>query len=187
MTNKQRDDYITELKSYINDGEINVTDNLNETIYIIDDLKISGDFMDGVRGVDHNVLLTENAEWKDILQWGTVIVPESKTYISDKPIQTLDDLGLDKVPLNNNHIIKEPIQENTKILNNDKQQGLSQQYKNLNKQINSNPDNNQHLKTQLTEVREKISQQTQQELKDYQKQNVDLKKPTQDSRQSLSR
>lgn len=80
-----------------------------------------------------------------------------------------------------------PYQENTKILNNDKQQGLSQQYKNLNKQINSNPDNNQHLKTQLTEVREKISQQTQQELKDYQKQNVDLKKPTQDSRQSLSR
>lgn len=109
MANKQRDDYITELKSYINDGEINVTDNLNDTIYIIDDLKISGDFMDGVRGVDHNVLLTENAEWKDILQWGTVIVPESKTYISDKPIQTLDDLGLDKVPLNNNH--KEPIQE----------------------------------------------------------------------------
>lgn len=386
MANKQRDDYITELKSYINDGEINVTDNLNDTIYIIDDLKISGDFMDGVRGVDHNVLLTENAEWKDILQWGTVIVPESKTYISDKPIQTLDDLGLDKVPLNNNH--KEPIQEsndtpnlnlyhgsknnfnefeipkfhdnggtlgygiyltdsieraksyandsgylytvelndeltnskplsakevtltvnqvaqiiekvaqkqideeeypyilsdweeptsettmdagnqaivkriaqkilddtddlniingisnqlggndsgaqmlnpvlnemnihyavldvdyydkskeyvvfnpddikisskqNIKLLNeqnknNDKQQGLSQQYKNLNKQINSNPDNNQHLKTQLTEVREKISQQTQQELKDYQKQNVDLKKPTQDSRQSLSR
>ena len=80
-----------------------------------------------------------------------------------------------------------PYQENTKILNNDKQQGLSQQYKNLKKQINSNPDNNQHLKTQLTEVREKISQQTQQELKDYQKQNVDLKKPTQDSRQSLSR
>lgn len=109
MANKQRDDYITELKSYINAGELNVTDNLNDTIYIIDDLKISGDFMDGVRGVDHNVLLTENAEWKDILQWGTVIVPESKTYISDKPIQTLDDLGLDKVPLNNNH--KEPIQE----------------------------------------------------------------------------
>lgn len=109
MANKQRDDYITELKSYINAGELNVTDNLNDTIYIIDDLKISGDFMDGVRGVDHNVLLTENAEWKDILQWGTVIVPETKTYISDKSIQTLDDLGLDKVPLNNNH--KEPIQE----------------------------------------------------------------------------
>lgn len=43
MANKQRDDYITELKSYINAGELNVTDNLNDTIYIIDDLKISGD------------------------------------------------------------------------------------------------------------------------------------------------
>ena len=70
-----------------------------------------------------------------------------------------------------------PYQENTKILNNGKQQELSQQYKNLNKQINSNPNNNQHLQTQLKEVRKKISQQTQQELKDYQKQNVDLKKP----------
>lgn len=45
-----------------------------------------------------------------------------------------------------------PYQENTKILNNDKQQGLSQQYKNLNKQINNKPDNNQHLQTQLKEV-----------------------------------
>ena len=51
-----------------------------------------------------------------------------------------------------------PYQENTKILNNDKQQGLSQQYKNLNKQINNKPDNNQHLQTQRKEVRKKISQ-----------------------------
>lgn len=49
-----------------------------------------------------------------------------------------------------------PYQENTKILNNDKQQGLSQQYKNLNKQINNEPDNNQHLQTQLKEVRKKL-------------------------------
>ena len=70
-----------------------------------------------------------------------------------------------------------PYQENTKILNTDKQPELSQQYKNLNKQINSNPDNNQHLKTQLKEVREKISQQTQKDLKDFAKANPDLKKP----------
>ncbi len=70
-----------------------------------------------------------------------------------------------------------PYQENTKILNNDKQQGLSQQYKNLNKQINNKPDNNQHLQTQLKEVRKKISQQTQKDLKDFAKANPDLKKP----------
>lgn len=57
-----------------------------------------------------------------------------------------------------------PYQENTKILNNDKQQGLSQQYKNLNKQINNEPDNNQHL-------------QTQKDLKYFAKANPDLKKP----------
>ena len=49
-------------------------------------------------------------------------------------------------------------------MNNDKQQGLSQQYKNLNKQINNKPDNNQHL-------------QTQKDLKDFAKANPDLKKP----------
>ncbi|MBF7138674.1 hypothetical protein [Pediococcus pentosaceus] len=70
-----------------------------------------------------------------------------------------------------------PYQENTKILNNDKQQGLSQQYKNLNKQINNKPDNNQHLQTQLKEVRKKISQQTQKDLKDFARANPDLKKP----------
>lgn len=70
-----------------------------------------------------------------------------------------------------------PYQENTKILNNDKQRGLSQQYKSLNKQINNKPDNNQHLQTQLKEVRKKISQQTQKDLKDFAKANPDLKKP----------
>ena len=70
-----------------------------------------------------------------------------------------------------------PYQENTKILNNDKQRGLSQQYKNLNKQINNKPDNNQHLQTQLKEVRKKISQQTQKDSKDFAKANPDLKKP----------
>lgn len=70
-----------------------------------------------------------------------------------------------------------PYQENTKILNNDKQQGLSQQYKNLNKQINNEPDNNQHLQTLLKEVRKRISQQTQKDLKYFAKANPDLKKP----------
>lgn len=40
--NKQA--YIDELKTYLKDGEFSETDDLNETIYIIDNLKISGDF-----------------------------------------------------------------------------------------------------------------------------------------------
>lgn len=98
--------YIDELKTYLKNGEISETDDLNETIYIIDDLKISGDFDVGVRGLDHNSLIFDKQTWEDILTWGTVVVPETQSYISDKPIQELETHGFHSVPLNNNHIIK---------------------------------------------------------------------------------
>lgn len=56
MANNNQEEYIEELKQAISDGELNQTDNLAETIYQIDDIKVSGDFDYGIRGVDHNVL-----------------------------------------------------------------------------------------------------------------------------------
>ncbi|WP_270287394.1 hypothetical protein [Enterococcus faecium] len=80
---------------------------LEDTIYQIDDINISGEFDYGVRGADHEILMFDNYEWEDILKWGTVIVPETSSYISDNPIQELDDMGFNSLPLNDNHIIKE--------------------------------------------------------------------------------
>lgn len=107
MANNNQEEYIEELKQAISDGELNQTDNLAETIYQIDDIKVSGDFDYGIRGVDHNVLTFDKYEWQDILEWGTVIVPESSNYISDTPIQELEDIGFNSLPLNDNHIIQE--------------------------------------------------------------------------------
>lgn len=107
MANNNQEEYIEELKKAISDGELNQTDNLAETIYQIDDIKVSGDFDYGIRGVDHNVLTFDKYEWQDILEWGTVIVPESSNYISDTPIQELEDIGFNSLPLNDNHIIQE--------------------------------------------------------------------------------
>lgn len=94
--------------------------NLEHAIYMIDDIIIGGDFYDGVRCNDHNALLeidyrtneryiTLNGErftitWEDILSYGTVLVPETETYISDTTIQALEEIGYSRLPLNDNHI-----------------------------------------------------------------------------------
>lgn len=78
----------------------------DEIIYIIDDIIIYGDFYDGIRNADHNVLLFDGITWEDVIGWGTVVVPETKTYISDAIIENLENIGFSNLPTNNNHIIK---------------------------------------------------------------------------------
>ena len=132
--NKQA--YIDELKTYLKDGEFSETDDLNETIYIIDNLKISGDFDMGIRGLDHNSLIFDNQKWEDILTWGTVVVPETQSYISDKPIQELETHGFHSVPLNDNHIIKteEVIEQENKVSQNPLKEKQAE-LKNLQKEV----------------------------------------------------
>lgn len=78
-----------------------------EIIYQIDDLNVYGGFEMGSRGVDHNILLFENEGigWDEILQFGTVIVPETQTYINDEPVDQFDALNYDRLPLTANHIV----------------------------------------------------------------------------------
>lgn len=78
---------------------------INEAIYIIDDVIVYGGFEEGYRGTDHNVLKFTDVEWKDILNYGTLIVPETATYISDEINEDLELAGLTRLPLNDNHIV----------------------------------------------------------------------------------
>lgn len=87
------------------DETMKSTGNDYELIYVIDDIEVSGGFDYGLRGLDHNILKFKNVSWKDILKWGTVLVPETETYISDKRIQRFEDLGYEQLPLNDNHIL----------------------------------------------------------------------------------
>ena len=43
------------------------TDNPKEALYAIDDILISGDFVDGLRGLDHNSLMIDGMEWENLI------------------------------------------------------------------------------------------------------------------------
>lgn len=80
---KQR--YLKYLNMLFQSGEIELTDKFNEAIYIIDDVMISGDFCDGIRGVDHNVLLDETFKTlEQISYYGIILVPETETFFSSE-------------------------------------------------------------------------------------------------------
>lgn len=75
-------EYLHEL---LQTGEIELTDNFKEAIFMIDDLMISGDFCDGIRGLDHNVLLDETFKTlEQISYYGIVLVPETETFFSNE-------------------------------------------------------------------------------------------------------
>ena len=75
-----------------------------EVIYHIDGINVYGAFYYGDRTVDHNILLFNGVNWDDILNWGCVAVPETEAYISEYPVEMFDNLGYERLPLNNNHI-----------------------------------------------------------------------------------
>ena len=78
-----------------------------EVIYQIGDVKVYGEFDEyGNRGLDHNILKSDDISWEQIIEYGTVVVPETQTYISDEEISDFEELGYLRLPINNNHIIK---------------------------------------------------------------------------------
>lgn len=101
--NTDKEYYVSLIKEAIEDGSLTETELVSEAIYIIDDIKISGDFDCGIRGTDHNVLNLEDQNWSDILRWGTLVVPETESYISNTPIYELEALGYINIPLDANH------------------------------------------------------------------------------------
>lgn len=94
MTKKE---YIRQLKEAIENNELETTENLKECIYIIEDLYISGDFYKGIRGLDHNTLLFEGISWGQVIRYGTILVPETKTYISNMHELELNELGYTQI------------------------------------------------------------------------------------------
>lgn len=92
-------DFINYLMDEDSSG-LTITDDHNLAIYAIDDIIVSGDFDMGMRGVDHNALLVDGIGWDELMEYGTIIVPENGTMIGDKH----KNLPYEILPLNNNHI-----------------------------------------------------------------------------------
>lgn len=102
----RRENYIEQLKEHIaEDDYLAYGKGTEEIIYKIDDINVYGGFYGGVRGYDHNELLLDNVTWKDIITWGTVAVPETKSYISDSIDPQFESIGYIRLPLDNNHIM----------------------------------------------------------------------------------
>lgn len=101
----KRDKFKKELLELIEDDEALATGTEEEIIYTIDGIVVYGGFDLGMRGIDHNILLFDNVSWEDILVWGTVVVPETESYIGDSTNERFERLGYKRMPLNRNHIV----------------------------------------------------------------------------------
>ncbi|MFQ7233357.1 MAG: hypothetical protein ACLRPU_00675 [Enterococcus hulanensis] len=99
-------EYKAMLQEMVDEDELMKFGDEDEIIYQIDNLTIYGGFDYGIRGVDHNVLLDDGVEWRNVLEWGTVVVPETRSYISNTEINRFKELGYERLPLLDNHIIK---------------------------------------------------------------------------------
>ena len=99
-----RETYKHKLRELLRDDESLSTGYQGEEIYQIDEIKVYGGFDLGLRGIDHNILLDREVTWDDIMAWGTVVVPESHTYISDSEVPEFEAMDYQRLPLNRNHI-----------------------------------------------------------------------------------
>ena len=105
LNKMKRDQLIKNIKELLNDDETLARGSATDIIYMIDDIKVFGGFDYGCRTVDHNILLDDGITWEDILNYGTVVVPETMSYISDDSNDAFDRLGYKRLDLNNNHIL----------------------------------------------------------------------------------
>lgn len=100
-----RDQFKLELQELLNDDETMAYGEENEVIYKIDDITVYGGFDSGIRGVDHNVLISDDVSWEELIEWGTVVVPETQTYISDEIINEFEELGYNNLPVSSNQYV----------------------------------------------------------------------------------
>ena len=111
MTNKQSIQLnvkiIQSLEKAIEEQELFLTDNPLEAIYYHSEIGfISGEFDYGIRGNDHNILKgITGATWEQLLHHGTIIVPETNTYISDSEQELFNSFGIERIPLNDNQFV----------------------------------------------------------------------------------
>lgn len=91
------------LKEMLDEDETMKYGQPEEVIYQIDELTVYGGYDCGIRGVDHNVLLEDGVEWRNVLEWGTLVVPETRTYASNTELEHFENLGYERVSLSENH------------------------------------------------------------------------------------
>ena len=99
-----RETYKHKLRELLRDDESLRVGYPGQEIYQIDEITVYGGFEMGLRSVDHQILLEPEVTWDNLMTWGTVISPESQTYISDSEVPEFEAMDYQRLPLNRNHI-----------------------------------------------------------------------------------
>ena len=85
----KREEYKQRLNELLEEDETLTHGSPDEILYMIDNMVIFGGYELGNRSVDHNILEFDDVSWEEILDWGILAVPETKTYISDTMVPFL--------------------------------------------------------------------------------------------------
>ena len=97
---------INYLDDLLSDGSLTLTSDPEEAIYYHEAIGfIWGEFDCGIRGLDHNGLVSEEITITDLMENGILIVPESMVYISNEQNQIFENIGFGRLPLESNHIV----------------------------------------------------------------------------------
>ncbi|MDO8155728.1 hypothetical protein EXW14_16210, partial [Enterococcus faecium] len=88
----KREEYKQRLNELLEEDETLTHGSTDEILYMIDNMVIFGGYELGNRSVDHNILEFDDVSWEEILDWGILAVPETKTYISDTMVPFFEEL-----------------------------------------------------------------------------------------------
>lgn len=95
---------INYLNELLADGSITLTSDPEESIYYHEAIGfVWGEFDCGIRGLDHNVLVSEEITITDLMENGVLVVPENMTYISNEQLPIFEEISFDCLPLESNH------------------------------------------------------------------------------------
>lgn len=97
---------INYLNDLLSDGSITLTSDPEEAIYYHEAIGfVWGEFDCGIRGLDHNGLVSEDITITDLMENGVLVVPENMTYISNETLPIFEDISFERLPLESNHIV----------------------------------------------------------------------------------
>lgn len=97
---------INYLNELLADGSLTLTSDPEEAIYYHEAIGfIWGEFDCGSRGLDHNALVNKDISFTDLMENGVLVVPESRTYISNEQLPIFEDISFERLPLESNHFV----------------------------------------------------------------------------------
>lgn len=97
---------INYLNELLSDGSLTLTSDPEEAIYYHESIGfIWGEFDCGSRGLDHNILVSKDISFTDLMVNGILLVPETMVYISNEQNPIFENIGFERLPLESNHFV----------------------------------------------------------------------------------